>query len=111
PALPDIAWLTPAGDEMTDEAWESEASRSLQVFLNGADVLPGERGEPVLDDTFLIVFHADHEDRVFVLPDARFGGTWRRVFDTARGFVGEAGGERFEAGSQLPVIARSLYPF
>jgi glycogen operon protein len=109
PALPDIAWMNPEGAEMTDEQWESDASRSLQVFLNGTDVLPDERGEPVVDDTFLLVFHAHHEDRVFVLPDAKFGATWRRVLDTVRGFASEPGGERFAAGAQLPVVARSLW--
>jgi glycogen operon protein len=108
-ALPDIAWLSPDGAEMTDEAWDSEASRSLQVFLNGTDFLPDEHGQPVIDDTFLLVFHADHEDRAFVLPEAKFAATWRRVFDTGRGFAGEGGGERYEAGAPLPVLARSLW--
>jgi len=108
-ALPDVAWLSRDGDEMTDEAWESEAARSLQVFLNGTDFLPDKHGETIVDDTFLLVFHADREDRAFVLPDARFGATWRRVFDTVRGFAGEAGGERYEAGAPVPVLARSLW--
>ncbi|HTR51352.1 MAG TPA: glycogen debranching protein GlgX [Kofleriaceae bacterium] len=107
--LPDIAWLTPDGDEMTDEAWASQTARSLQVFLNGTDFLPDPHGETVIDDTFLIVFHADSEDRAFVLPAVRFGATWRRVFDTAGGFAGEGGGERYAAGAPVPVLARSLW--
>ena len=31
----DIAWLTPGGEEMTDEDWENGFARSLAVFLNG----------------------------------------------------------------------------
>ena len=40
-------------------------SRSLQVFLERrtASRVPDERGEPIVDDTFLIVFHAHPEDR------------------------------------------------
>ena len=58
-ALPDIAWFTPDGIEMTDEHWESDVARSLQVFLDGHGIaVPDERGEPIVDDTFLIVFHA-----------------------------------------------------
>ena len=107
--LPDIAWLAPDGDEMTDDAWASQTARSLQVFLNGTDFLPDSHGETVIDDTFLLVFHADREDRAFVLPDVRFGATWRRVFDTATGFAGEGGGERYAAGAPVPVLARSLW--
>jgi glycogen operon protein len=77
--------------------------------LSGTEFLPDERGEPVIDDTFLIIFHAHHEDGLFVLPDPKFGATWRRVFDTARGFAEDEGGERYVAGSQLPAIARSLW--
>ena len=112
PALPDIAWLTPEGTEMTDEHWDSALSRSLQVFLNGAGIATrDERGERVLDDSFLIVFHAEPEDRVFVLPNAPWGAQWRRVLDSERGLVGEAGGERYAAGSELPVKGKSLWLF
>ena len=109
-ALPDIAWLTPGGEEMTDELWESSLSRSLQVFLNGNQIeRPDDRGEPIFDDTFLVVFHADLEDRIVKLPDARWGESWRRVMDTERGFAHEAGGERFAASAEIPMIARSVW--
>jgi glycogen operon protein len=108
-ALPDIAWLTPDGAEMTEDAWQSGESPSLQVFVSGTELPPDERGEPILDDTFLIIFHAHHEDGTFVLPDPRFGATWRRVLDTVRGFADDEGGERYAAGAQLSAVARSLW--
>jgi isoamylase len=110
PALPDIAWLTPDGAEMTDEHWDRDASRSLQVFLNGAAIsVPDARGEPVLDDTFLLIFHADPEDRVFKLPGAELGASWRRVFDTERGFAPDREPERFLPQAAIRVIGRSLW--
>jgi isoamylase len=109
-ALPDIAWLTPDGTEMTDELWDSELSRTVQVFLDGHGfTVPDERGEPVVDDTFLIVFHASPEARRIKLPEARWGKVWRRVMDTERGFALEGDGERLEAGAEIEVIARSLW--
>ena len=76
PVLPDIEWFTPEGDDMTDEHWQTLLSRSLQVFLNGhAFTLPDDRGEPIVDDTFLVVFHAHPENRKFKLPNASFGAT------------------------------------
>jgi len=110
PALPDVAWLTPEGDEMTDELWDSAGSRSLQVFLNGSGILlPDERGEPIVDDSFLIVFHAHPEDRAMKLPAVRWGAKWRRVLDTERGFAKNGNGEVLEAEAELHVIARSLW--
>jgi glycogen operon protein len=115
-ALPDIAWFTPDGTEMTDEHWESDLSRSLQVFLDGDGItVPDERGEPIRDDTFLIVFHAAPEPRRIRLPEARWGKAWRRVMDTDRGFAAylEPGpdhdGERLDAGAEIDVAARSLW--
>jgi isoamylase len=111
-ALPDIAWFAPDGNEMTDEQWDSELSRSLQVFLDGHGIaVPDERGEPILDDTFLILFHAAPEPRKIKLPDAIWGKAWCRVMDTERGFAPEREGcgERYEAGAEIDLIARSLW--
>jgi glycogen operon protein len=109
-ALPDIAWLTPDGDEMTDEHWQTARSRSLQVFLDGHGIhAPDEHGEPILDDSFLIVFHAHPEGRTVRLPDKRWGATWCVVLDTERGFVRED--ERYPASSALAVPPFSLWLF
>jgi glycogen operon protein len=108
PALPDIAWLTPEGEEMTDEHWDSSLSRSLQVFLNGNGIVaPDERGERIVDDTFLLLCHAEPDERVFVLPGSPWGSAWRRVLDTERGFADQP--ERLVAGSKLPIEGRSLW--
>jgi glycogen operon protein len=108
--LPEIGWLAPDGSEMTDEHWISDLSRSLQVFLNGLALgLTDDRGEPIVDDTFLILSHAAPEDRPFRLPEARWGAAWRRVMDTERGFAGEGGGERLPAGTGIVVLGRSLW--
>jgi isoamylase len=109
-ALPDIAWLAPDGEEMTDEHWEQEVARSLQVFVNGHGTpTVDERGEPVVDSTFLIVFHAHPEDREFTLPASTWGAQWRRVLDTERGFARRGNGEIYDAGAKLRVLARSLW--
>ncbi|HEY0484137.1 MAG TPA: glycogen debranching protein GlgX [Kofleriaceae bacterium] len=111
-ALPDIGWFSPDGSEMTDEHWDSELSRSLQVFLYGQGIAAtDERGEPVVDETFLIVFHAAPEPRRIKLPEATFGKAWQRVMDTERGFAPEHGhgGERYDAAAEIDVLARSLW--
>jgi len=109
-ALPDIAWFSPDGTEMTDDHWASDLSRSLQVYLDGHGfTVPDERGEPIVDDTFLIIFHAAPEDCEITLPEPKWGKTWRRVMDTDRGFSPEDDGEKLEGGSKIQVLARSLW--
>jgi glycogen operon protein len=110
--LPDIAWFSADGSEMTDEHWDSDVSRTLQVFLDGHGItVPDERGEPIVDDTFLIVFHAAPEPGQITLPEARWGKVWCRVLDSERGFAIDCAHEpdRFEAGARLDVVARSLW--
>ena len=60
----DIAWLTPAGTEMTPEDWGSGSVKCVAVFLNGEAIpAPNARGERVVDDSFLLCFNAHDEDR------------------------------------------------
>jgi glycogen operon protein len=110
-ALPDVAWFTPDGTEMNDDHWGTDLSRSLQVFLDGHGIsVPDERGEPIVDDTFLIIFHAAPEDQKVVLPEAKWGKVWRRVLDTERGFaVEQRDDDRLDAGQAIDVLARSLW--
>ncbi len=80
----DIAWLTPGGDEMTPEDWDSRFGKALTVFLNG-DGIPYKdpRGERVTGDSFLVCFNAHHEDIEFTLPDGEDAGEWTVELDTA----------------------------
>jgi hypothetical protein len=47
---------------MSDEHWESEDARSLQIFLNGDGLASlDDRGRTVSDTSFLLMFNADDE--------------------------------------------------
>jgi isoamylase len=79
----DISWLTPAGDEMTEEDWQASYAKSVAVFLNGAAISePGPRGDPVTDDRFLLLFNAGPEQITFTLPESKLSGDWEVVIDT-----------------------------
>ena len=53
------------------------------VFLNGEEIAsPDSRGRQVLDESFLLLFNAHHEDHAFTLPDGAFGERWTVVLDT-----------------------------
>ncbi|WP_433598573.1 glycogen debranching protein GlgX [Nocardia sp. CA-135953] len=73
----DIAWLTPAGEEMTPADWDSGFGKSLTVYLNGLGINePGPRGERITDDSFLLCFNAHDSGLDFVLPDPDYGAEW-----------------------------------
>jgi isoamylase len=79
----DIAWLTPAGDEMTSADWQASYAKSVAVFLNGAAISePDPRGDPITDQKFLLLFNAGAEPITFTLPESKLSGDWEVVIDT-----------------------------
>ena len=107
----DIAWFQPSGEEMTDEDWQSGFARTLMVFLNGDGIRePDERGERVVDDSFLLLFNAFWEPLEFTMPAPEFGASWETVLDTAAAAPRPALlPERvFKPGNPLEVEARSI---
>src|SRR5438477_10852878 len=80
----DIGWFKPSGKLMTDKDWVAGHERSLGVFLNGKGI-PGhdERGQPLSDDSFLLVFNAHSLEVKWTLPK-QYGGPWRLLYDTER---------------------------
>jgi glycogen operon protein len=81
----DIAWFLPDGAEMTEEHWNESFAKSLGVFLNGRGIhTPDPQGNPIVDDSFYIIFNA-HDDAIeFTLPEQRYGRQWKTVLDTAQ---------------------------
>ncbi|MCQ4209630.1 glycogen debranching protein GlgX, partial [Streptomyces longispororuber] len=100
--LSDIAWFTPEGEEMTQQDWGAAQARALSVFLNGNAISePGERGERIQDDSFLLLFNASSEELEFVVP-VNHGRQWRAVVDTALpdGLPADDG-QKVQAGDRL----------
>jgi glycogen operon protein len=62
------------------------------VFLNGQAITePDQEGDPVTDDSFLILFNGHHEPVEFRLPGAAIGEKWHVTVDTFQN--GETGPE------------------
>ena len=110
----DITWLTPAGDEMTEEDWRASYARSVAVFLNGSAISePDPRGDPVTDKKFLLLFNAGAEPITFTIPEATLGTDWEIVIDTLspRGDPADAIGflpkVKVDVASRAIVVLRS----
>ncbi|MEJ2869198.1 glycogen debranching protein GlgX [Actinomycetospora sp. OC33-EN08] len=84
----DIAWFTASGEEMNDEDWEAGSAAVLTVFLNGDGILEADpRGQRVVDDSFLLIFNAHHEDAEVTVPGQGLPDRWGTVLDTVDGTV------------------------
>jgi isoamylase len=108
PGLPDVWWFRLDGRRMTRRDWENHEHRWLGVFLNGQATGQRDRhGRPVVGDSFLVLFNAHHEDRVFKLPAGRFGARWTVEMTTAAPHV-EPGAESYRARGDCYVSSRSI---
>lgn len=104
--LPDIVWLTPGGEAMTDEDWGSGFGRSVGVFLNGNGIRGRDtRGNRVVDDSFLLLFNGHDQALDFVLPPAEYAAAWQPVIDT-NGMSGEQ--PRIPAGNKVTVVDKGM---
>jgi isoamylase len=102
----DIGWFRPDGSPMDDEDWSVGHAKSLGVFLNGEQLdSTNPRGDPVVDDSFYILFNAHHDRVDFTTPGEDWGKGWIKVLDT---FDPAAGEDSFGVRAQVPVQGLSL---
>ncbi|MEO7836119.1 MAG: glycogen debranching protein GlgX [Acidimicrobiales bacterium] len=102
----DIAWFRPDGSEMTEKDWQEGFAKSIIVFLNGDAIsTPDARGEPIVGESFLVIFNGHHEHLDFTMPAPRYGERWVSTVDTADSL---REGEQVKAGEQMTLDARSV---
>jgi len=104
----DVMWFNPGGNQMSEEEWASPFVRCVGMLLSGdtSDVLTFE-GEPVRDDTFLLLINAHYEPIPFVLPGQE-NIEWQLVLDTmdANGFLREP--KKFASGDDVDLGGRAV---
>ncbi|WP_432057323.1 glycogen debranching protein GlgX [Streptomyces sp. bgisy022] len=106
--LPDLVWLLPTAEEMTDDDWQRADAHSVGVFLNGDAIAErDERGRRVVDDSFLMLFNSHWEPVGFRLPPKTYGERWTALIDTADP-EGTPDESEYKAATRLTVGARSL---
>ncbi len=105
--LPDVWWFRADGLKMTRRDWQS-GEHALGMFLNGREIrTPGPHGEDFEDDSFVLLFNAHREDRVFMLPRRLFGAQWTLELSTADPDT-QPGSAQFGARTKLNVVSRSI---
>jgi hypothetical protein len=99
-----IGWCRPDGLEMSDGGWSSGWT-SVGVFLNGQAITgKDQRGQAVVDDSFLVLFNGHYEGTDWTLPK-QWGESWTVLLDTA---APDRQGQAADGGQPLPVAARSV---
>jgi isoamylase len=106
--IKDITWLRSDGGEMTDEEWDAGWVRTFGLRLLGdALEMVDEDGEPLRDDTLLILLNAHYETVRFTLPEPRSRVRWEILTDTNQPTL-EPGKRIFRGGKAVKLADRSM---
>ena len=103
----DVTWLSPTGEEMTDEQWNDGNARCFGMLLDGRAQETGikRRGE----DTSVLLIYNSHYDMVsFKLPTVPGGRAWEILVDTHQSDTPPAS---LALGTVFAVTGRSLVAF
>jgi glycogen operon protein len=102
----DLAWFHPSGHELNDADWFDSDLRTLGMYLDGRGLRSrGAHGEPIVDDSYLLVLHSGDDLVSFTLPVAPWAASYELVIDTA--LVAGAGSGSLAAGSAVPLGPRT----
>jgi glycogen operon protein len=109
----DIAWYRPDGKPMSEEDWQVGFAKSMGVFLNGDAIPdPDDRGQRIVDASFLLFFNAHHEPLEFTIP-VGLGEGWDVEIDTNDPLLFEdrvpKAGDRLRVESRSVVVLRRSY--
>ena len=104
----DVAWLTPSGEEMTDESWTDGNSRCLGMLLDGRAQPTGMHRRGV-DQSLLLILNSYHDAVGFHLPKVVGGQRWTRLIDTNQ--LDHAEEPTFEFDASYTVTGRSILLF
>jgi len=82
-AARDIAWFGTNGKELSEQAWNAGWIRTLGMMLNGSTLNTTDQlGNPIADNSFLLLVNAYHQAVNFQLPPPPRDGIWQTILNT-----------------------------
>ncbi len=79
----DVSWFNTDGSAMEPHDWTGGYQHTLGVHLNGQALQArGERGEPIVDNSFIVLFNTHWASVLFQVPEGFSSSSWRVVVDT-----------------------------
>ena len=110
--LKDITWIAPDGREQTTADWSNGMARCFGWVLGGA---AGEYyttgGQRDIDDSFLVMMNAHHEDLDFCMPALDVDLRWEQLIDTGIDSGFAEPGQFYERGESFRIKGRSMALF
>ena len=104
----DLAWYTADGQPMPDDAWNSGDLKTVTVFLGGANIEHGTRGEQITDSDFMWLSNAGTDRTSFVVPTGiGEAGEWRIRLDTSTGLIDDPTVATLAPGDTIELIDHS----
>ena len=114
PSSKNIAWYRTDGQEMTQEQWNTGWMRSLAVLFNGSTLDDtDDMGEPLKDDSFLILLNSYAEKVTYTLPPSPHGRGWKLLMNTddlENPFEGQTMDGSLDVAGRSVVLLRELVP-
>jgi glycogen operon protein len=105
----DLAWFHPAGRELASGEWFDTGLRSIGMYLDGRGLRHRDaRGQTIMDDSFLLLLHADDTDGAFTLPGLPWAVSYECVIDTTRDGGVPVAGAPIAGGADLAMRSRSV---
>jgi len=106
----DLTWLRPDGQEMSGADWDNGMVRCFGLSLAGDGIHETDaRGNPISDDTLLILLNAHHEPALFALPELKPKTQWQLLLDTREALLSAP--RLMALGAQFEMEGRSLALF
>jgi len=104
----DITWLTPQGEEMTEELWGRIDLGCLGLIMDGRAQPTGIHRQGC-DATLLLILNAQQEPVNFKLPEVTQGTAWIELLDTNS--PEQLSNKPFNFNQEFVVTSRSLLLF
>jgi glycogen operon protein len=106
----DLAWFRADGGELGNGDWFDTSRRTLGMYLDGRRLRHRDRrGEPIVDDSFLLLLHSGDDEVPFALPGPPWAQRYEPVVDTsAVGGFPSTPTRLLPAGEALTVPHRSV---
>lgn len=106
----DIVWLGADGEEMSEEEWENDGTRTLAIWLSGSPDMHDYFGRQITDDTLCILMNSSDQCVSFRLPQASDDTQWTSVLNSAEPEAQE-GAETVASNGEYTVQPRSIVIF
>ena len=103
----DVTWLHPKGHEMGDDDWNRQHLHAFGMLLHGDRLHSTDpQGNPLRDETFLVLFNAGDPASTIILPSASAYDDqgWIEVIDAQEDPL-------FVAGQRVQVLGHSIRVF